>query len=185
MSSQTHSALEELEASLTRAVAERDAPPASGEVKQVLPLTAYLDEEASSARWRVLSELREKARPLYNRFGNERFLAETIVDVVVQVDGEVGWDHLVAELERFVDESSEWLISVPLANATSAGYVEIGDRVALAEVQQAEEWERDREPPAGGRSCRRSPPHCPQTDATRGPARRRGADPGRCRAAHR
>jgi hypothetical protein len=100
MRSEEPSSLEELEAGLRRAEAERDAPPASGEVKQVLPLAAYLDERAESARWRVVSELRDINRTLYNSFGNERFLAETISDLVAQIEGKVTWAILVRELER-------------------------------------------------------------------------------------
>jgi hypothetical protein len=147
MRSEEPSSLEELEAGLRRAEAERDAPPASGEVKQVLPLAAYLDERAESARWRVVSELRDTNRTLYNSFGNERFLAETINDLVAQIEGKATWAILVRELERFVYEGSEWLITIPLANASAKDYSRITDRVGLAEVQQAEDWERDSQPP--------------------------------------
>jgi len=51
-------------------------PPAEGEVKHVLPLPAYLDGEGKNAKWDVVSALKERDRPLYNRFGNENFLAE-------------------------------------------------------------------------------------------------------------
>lgn len=147
MNPKAPSSLEELEAGLRRAKAERDAPPPSGGVKQILPLAAYLDEQAVAARWRVVSQLREQNRPLYNRFGNERFLAETITDLVAQIEGDAGWRFLVEELERFVDEGSQWLVSMPLANATTQGYVKIGDRVGLAEVQQAEDWDPTSESP--------------------------------------
>jgi len=143
MSPHSPDSLQELEAGLQRAQTERDAPPPAGEVKQVLPLAAYLDEQAVAARWQIVSQLRQDHRRLYNRFGNERFLAETITDLVDRTEGEVGWKALLDELERFVDESSEWLVAIPLANATTQGYAEISDRVGLAEVQQAEDWDRN------------------------------------------
>lgn len=123
-------------------------PPAEGEVKHALPLPAYLSDEGNSAKWDVVTALDERNRPLYNRFGNENFLAETIVELIYEREGPIGsWDRLEVALERFVDESSEWLVSVPLSNATVAGYTEIGERIALAEVLQDKDWDRQAEPP--------------------------------------
>lgn len=147
MNPQSPNSLQELEAGLHRAQTERDAPPSAGEVKQVLPLAAYLDEQAVAARWQVVSQLRQDHRRLYNRFGNEQFLAEAITDVIGRTEGDLGWKTLLDELERFVDESSQWLVAIPLANATTQGYAEISDRVGLAEVLQAEDWDRNSESP--------------------------------------
>lgn len=141
-------ALTRLDDAVSRAEAMMREPPAEGEVKHVLPLPAYLDGEGNSAKWDVVSALKERDRPLYNRFGNENFLAETIIELIHERGGRIGsWGHLVAGLERFVDESSEWLVSVPLSNATLAGYTEIGERIGLAEVLQDENWDRQAESP--------------------------------------
>lgn len=140
-------ALAQLNAAVARADTEMRMPPPTGEVKQVLPLPAYLDSEGERAKWDVVSELRERNRALYNRFGNEHFLAETIVEQIHSREGLGAWDDLCAELERFVDESSEWLVSVPLSNATVNGYTEISERIGLAELIQDKDWDRHADPP--------------------------------------
>lgn len=146
--SQDPPALASLREAVGRAEAEMREPPRGGEVKRVLPLVAYLDEEGEAAKWEVASLLRIKALPLFNRFGSERFLAETVLDLLHNHDGEIGsWEELLAELERFVDESSEWLVAVPLSNATVEGYTEIDERIGLAELDQDREWNRQSDPP--------------------------------------
>jgi hypothetical protein len=123
-------------------------PPAEDEVKHVLPLPAYFDGTGNRAKWDVVSSLRDGDRPLYNRFGNEHFLAETVVELIHNnAEGLKSWEELLSDLERFVDESSEWFVSVPLSNATVEGYTEISERIGLAELIQDKDWDRHADPP--------------------------------------
>jgi hypothetical protein len=140
--------LARLKRAIKGASAERqDVPP--GET--LFPLSEYVDEQDSQAKWRVVSEIRLREEALYNRFGNEPFLANAIVELVAESDCEIDWRSLLERLECFLDESSDWIIAVPLSNALTEGYTRITERVGLAEVLQDRDWERFSESPVGNR----------------------------------
>jgi hypothetical protein len=141
------SALRRLKQGLARAKADRDAPLAEGEIREALPLDAYFDGKAKKAKWRVVSEIRVKEKDLYNRFGNDPFLAGQIVELLEESDDDLNWTGLLKGLENFLKESSEWIVAIPLANALTKGYTQITDRVGLAEVLQDPNWERNSESP--------------------------------------
>jgi hypothetical protein len=152
-------ALARLKVAIARAEAEMRKPPAEDEVKQILPLPAYLDDDANSAKWDVASSLRDHHRPLYNRFGSEHFLAETVVELIHNsAEGIESWGDLLSGLEHFVDESSEWIVSVPLSNATVEGYTEISERIGLAELTQDKDWDRLADPPVDAMTISRHLP---------------------------
>ncbi len=142
-------ALRRLKKAVARAKAERDAPLAKDETRHRLPLEAYFDKRATTAKWRVVSEIRVKEKDLYNRFGNDPFLVGRIVDLLDAED--LNWGGLIDGLKKFLDESSEWIVAIPLANALTKGYAEITDCVGLAEVLQDPDWGRDSEPPVSSR----------------------------------
>lgn len=83
---------------LKKAVADAEgalrSPPGEGEVERVMPLIEYLDEDGRRKKWRVVSELRVREPDLYNRFGNEPFLADAIVSLVSEANGEIDWGGL-------------------------------------------------------------------------------------------
>lgn len=137
------SALRRLKEGIARAKAERDAPLAKDETRTLRPLEAYFDKKTTAAKWRLVSEIRVKEKDLYNRFGNDPFLAGRVVDLLDAED--LNWSSLIDGLEKFLDESSEWIVAIPLANALTKGYTEITDCVGLAEVLQDPNWGRDSE----------------------------------------
>jgi hypothetical protein len=140
-------ALSRLAGAVAAAVADQLMPPADGEVHRALPLPEHLDDRGTKLRWRVVSEIKGRDRSLYNRFGNERFLADAVVELIRERDCELDWNDLIDDLNRFVDENSDWLVVVPLANAQTQGYTEIRADVGLAQTLEDENWERDAEPP--------------------------------------
>lgn len=144
-------ALDRLREGIARAHAEMMAPPPEGEIKQMLLLVDYLDEEGRKAKWRLVSEIRYRERDLYNRFGNEPFLADAVVQLIAEREVDIDWPGLLEGLARFLDESSDWLIAIPLANAKTEGYKPITERVGLAEVLQDREGQRNAEAPADRR----------------------------------
>jgi hypothetical protein len=145
------SALASLKEAVARAGAEMNSPPAKGEIKQVLPLIEYLDEGGRRAKWRVVSKIRFREKVLYNRFGNEPFLGDAIVQLVAEQGNDLDWPGLLVGLEQFLDESSDWTIAIPLANAKATGYTPITERVGLAEVRQEQDWDRFSESPVSSR----------------------------------
>jgi hypothetical protein len=144
-------ALGGLKEAIARAKTQMAAPPEKGEIKRVLPLIEYLDDAGRKAKWRVVSEIRFREKDLYNRFGNEPLLADAVVQLVAESGGQIGWAGLLASLEQFLDESSDWIIAIPLSNAKTTGYTPITERVGLAEVLQDRDWDRDTEPPVSRR----------------------------------
>jgi hypothetical protein len=122
-------------------------PSTSGDSKRAFPLPDRLDEKGTKAMWRLVAELKVREQTLYNRFASESFLGALVVDLIAERDFDVSWSELVEDLERFVDESSTWLVAIPLANAIVDGYVEVTEDVGLAETLQDPHWERDSEPP--------------------------------------
>jgi len=143
--------LTRLKEAVRRAEIEMRAPPPAGEVKEMLPLTEYFADQDRNTKWRVVSEIRFREKELYNRFGNEPFLANAVIDLVAESDCEIDWRGLLEGLEQFLNESSNWIISIPLSNALTQGYTPITERVGLAEVLQDRDWERDSEAPVDNR----------------------------------
>lgn len=139
--------LARLKEAVRRAEIEMRSPPPEGEIKKMLPLTEYFADRDRNAKWRVVSEIRFREKALYNRFGNEPFLANAVIDLVAESDCEIDWSGLLQGLERLLDESSDWIIAIPLSNAQTQGYTPITEWVGLAEVLQDRDWERDSEPP--------------------------------------
>lgn len=92
--------------------------------------------------------MREK--DLYNRVGNDPFLADKIVGLVEDNEA-LDWSELLKGLNDFLDESPEWIIAIPLANTKVKGYSRITDHVGLAEVLQDRGWSRDAESPVDRR----------------------------------
>jgi hypothetical protein len=107
----------------------------------------YVDAQDGRAKWRVVSEIRFRENALYNRFGNELFLANAVIDIVSDSDCRIDWPGLLCSLEVLLDESSDWLVAIPLSNALTKGYTPISGRVGLAEVRQDRDWDRWSEPP--------------------------------------
>jgi len=136
--------LARLKKAIRRAETEMRAVPAG---ETMFPLAEHVDDQDSRAKWRVVSEIRFREKALYNRFGNEPFLANAIIDLVSESSCEIDWSGLLRGLERFLDESSDWIVAIPLSNAQTQGYTPITEQVGLAEVLQDQNWERDSEPP--------------------------------------
>src|SRR5262249_48882968 len=114
------SALRQLKEGIARARADRDASPTDG-TGGSFALEAYFDDKATKAKWRLVSEIRVREKDLYNRVGNDPFLAGKIVDLVEGNDA-LDWPGLLKRLSEFLDESSEWIIAIPLANTKVEGY---------------------------------------------------------------
>jgi hypothetical protein len=140
-------ALTRLIQAVERAASEQRRPPTSGEVERVLPLAGYFSSDERQAQWRVVSEVRARERDLYNRFGSDSFLADTIVQVLADSEGNLDWAGLVKALNDLLDSNSEWLIAVPLANAKVEGYHRMTERIGLAETLHERDWGRDTESP--------------------------------------
>jgi hypothetical protein len=139
--------LRNLNHAVSRAVALQRR--ADGVLREILPLTEYLDAAGEKAVWRVVATLREKDTALYNRFVGERFLRDVIVDIVVDHGGPIDFPELVIELARRADGAHDWLIAVPLANLLPPrGYVLIEQgAVALGMSVQEPDWDRNEDRP--------------------------------------
>jgi hypothetical protein len=111
--------LDKLKAAIDKARAEQRRPLEPGEESRPLyPLQAYLDEAGMREVWKVVGALRERERPLANRFLGEVSLGDLIIDLVGDLDHVPTWRELCELLEQTADAQREWIVAIPLANLT-------------------------------------------------------------------
>src|ERR1700729_524400 len=135
--------LQDLNAAVIRATAQRDRPFRPGErSRPMLPLVDYLDERGETASWRAVAHIARRMPRLYNRFVGERYLRDVIVDVTARHAGPIDFVTLVAEVERRAEAANQWLIAVPLTNLlVPGGYALVEKNVAaLGMSVQDPDW---------------------------------------------
>jgi hypothetical protein len=108
----------------------------------VVPIEVLAMEADPKTIWRTVANLRRLAPNTYNAYAGEHFLANAMIDVVVEADCGIDWRGLVAALDKRADAEGEWLVAVPLGNVIPAEpYTELAVDVGLG--QTAEKIDRD------------------------------------------
>lgn len=135
--------LRRLNGAVERAVAEQRRPPTADEgVRAIFPLQAYLDEPGRRAVWRVVTALGEREPDLRNHFVGDQVLADLIVDLVAEHEGDLDWPALRRLLSEHADQDRAWIVGVPVANLMPPrGYVPLGEHAGLGMAVQERDWE--------------------------------------------
>jgi hypothetical protein len=176
--------LDKLKAAIDKARAEQRRPLEPGEESRPLyPLQAYLDEAGMREVWKVVGALRERERPLANRFLGEVSLGDLIIDLVGDLDHVPTWRELCELLEQTADAQREWIVAIPLANLIPpSGYVELASRARLGLADQNRNWTRSGPDPIDPFAISRfgdrlsiSPRWSPEPDGSRIDTRRTAA----------
>jgi hypothetical protein len=111
--------LTDLKAHVDRAVAERDAPPAPGGSKPLIPTPQLLGDDGWKEAWSVVRALRRDHGEVFNLFP-EMTLALQILDVLADSLKVPTLDELANELRRLAGQDGPWLVSTPLTGIEMA-----------------------------------------------------------------
>lgn len=142
--------LTRLRAVVDRAVAQKSAPPAAGEIKEILSVEDYMRPHEWAHVWAVIDHLKERHRPTYARFLGEVTLAAAIVEELAEHPRVRTIDGLRRLLAARADAGGKWLVATPLANATLAReVVTLADELMLVRLD-----ERRSDPPGASHAAR-------------------------------
>jgi hypothetical protein len=142
--------LTRLRAAVDRAVEAERAPPAVGEIKQILPIETYMQGRDWAEVWAVIDHLKERHRPTYARFLGEVTLGAAIVEELAEHPRLRTVDGLRRRLAARADAGGKWLVATPLANAIlSRDVVMLGNEIMLVRLD-----ERRSDPPGPSQAAR-------------------------------
>jgi hypothetical protein len=116
---EAHVDLTDLKARVDRAVAERDAPPAPGGSKPIVPADQLLGEDGWKETWSVVRALRRSHGEVFNLFP-EMTLALQVLDVLAESSKVPTLGELADQLRRLAAQDGPWLVSTPLTGIEMA-----------------------------------------------------------------
>jgi hypothetical protein len=124
--------LADLKARVDRARAEMEAPLSPDQdSKPILPLTEYLRDDDWGVLWEAVREVRRRYPAIFNLF-QEGVLAQTLVFVLADLDGEPDLAGLAERMREISANDGPWLVSTSLVNLhMSEPALMICDGVAL------------------------------------------------------
>jgi hypothetical protein len=131
------------------ALRRREAPPARGEVKQLLPLGGYLSEDDWLLFQVAASHVETHHREVFNLYLTEDFVAGLLVSFLVERESVPSWDEAVDFLKEQAEENDAWLVSVPVANLDVRGAsVALSDDAMLAQARNQRDWALEDQDPS-------------------------------------
>jgi len=120
--------LDKLKAAVDSALAQQQRPLEPGEESRpMFPLQAYVEEAGMREVWKTVGALRQRERPLANRFLGDVGLGDLLIELVAGLDHVPSWRELCGLLQQTADEQGEWIVAVPVANLIPPSGAEGGD----------------------------------------------------------